>query len=1144
MRPFVGSFRFLAPSICGCLGVILAVAMGGESSAQGEVPATRAKAGAAQARRRPPAAQAKKVVPGRLIVKFKTRGADRLAISAQRLLEPPPPGEQPQAELAPYASLLELSRGSKLKGVRPVFAHRKGASPAEAAGAHDESVEAIRKRFPARSRRAPGGPPRPAPDLAGYYALEFDPSVDLAEVRRRYLQSSFVESVEFDTYAKIHHTPNDPLFASTGSWGQVEADLWGLKKMGMESAWDLAKGDGVVVAVVDTGLDYNHPDIAANVWTNPKEIAGNGVDDDGNGFVDDVRGWDFVNGDNDPMDDSGVGHGTHTSGTIAAVGDNGIGIVGVAPAAKIMAVKGISKGGSVEFSVVAPALLYAINNGADVINCSWGPGDTGAIPTAVEEVIRLGYSLGVVIVFAAGNDHGLVDQESPANMREVIAVTATRPDDSYADFSNWGTAIDVAAPGGSPDNGPGGPKPGDSILSLRASSVPDGSVIVGGRYLRLKGTSMACPHVAGLAALVLGKQPNFTNEDVRQAIRASADDVGAAGFDIHTGTGRVNAAKALAIALPPRLRIDSPFDGTGLLPSDGNVLITGAVTGDRLKHYQMFLSPLDDLSKRTAVGPQVARATEGVLQTWDVQAVKPGSYLLRVVATDLDGRKYEEAVRVCRQDAGIVELTQDAPQQYSVIASETQYVWVEQAPGTDQPYRLVALDAATGRRTLVATIPSDSVQLSAVAASGDRVAYSVHPFSATGPTKGATLFVHDLRSGKIDKAADFPETSYGVAALAIDGDLVAFGDPDTGEVTVYDIASRTTTKFATGETVSQFPGTMSIQGKRVAWTSDRNVFVGDVASGTVTRLTKNDTGNPFPELRWPRIWGDDVVWAEQVNDDLTLFHLNHHDLRGGVQRRFKDSSILPTDLSLDRGRVVWSDARNSNQDVYLFDLKAGTERALTSAISPQIGASLAGDRVAWIKDRAMATGPDISRLTGDVEALDLPHPPGPAAFADAVDLVDQVLAHWTLAPGGTGVAIRFRNLEAGFDGLRAGPSDARKSVTLRIPLRTKAKEAVAVRQVIRGTARLDPGTKATLLIQSPAGVTTVDLSRRVGHEFVAEVQGTIPAGSGYQATLILLLSDEHHRVGRDVRVVIESLDLELAPNAKNPKPSQHDGSGK
>src|SRR5262249_3984826 len=158
--------------------------------------------------------------------------------------------------------------------------------------------------------------------------------------------------------------PNDPYLGSSGSWGQPFADLWGLERIAASQAWDVTRGAGALVAVVDTGIDATHPDLAANVRTNAGEIPGNDVDDDGNGNVDDVHGWDFADGDADPSDD--YGHGTHVAGTIAAVGDNAAGIVGVAYESRVMAVRGLGSHGTGNTSDLALAILYAVENGADV----------------------------------------------------------------------------------------------------------------------------------------------------------------------------------------------------------------------------------------------------------------------------------------------------------------------------------------------------------------------------------------------------------------------------------------------------------------------------------------------------------------------------------------------------------------------------------------------------------------------------------------------------------------------------------------------------------------------------------------------------------------------------------------------------------
>src|SRR6185369_7783276 len=191
---------------------------------------------------------------------------------------------------------------------------------------------------------------------------------------------------------------NDPYFNSLGTWGQWYDDLWGVKKIGAPSAWDTTAGAGVVVAVVDTGIDFTHPDLAGNIFTNPKEIPGNGIDDDHNGYVDDYQGWNFVASNNSPIDDHG--HGTHVAGTIAASGNNGIGVIGVAWQAKVMPLKGLSSTGSGWDSDLAHAIIYAADNGADVISNSWG--GFGQSQTEADAV-AYAYSLGAVVVAAAGN---------------------------------------------------------------------------------------------------------------------------------------------------------------------------------------------------------------------------------------------------------------------------------------------------------------------------------------------------------------------------------------------------------------------------------------------------------------------------------------------------------------------------------------------------------------------------------------------------------------------------------------------------------------------------------------------------------------------------------------------------------------------
>ena len=311
--------------------------------------------------------------------------------------------------------------------------------------------------------------------------LKSDPEVEFAELEHTY---------------STKQIPNDPFLATSGAWGQPYADLWGLFAIGAPAAWDTAQGDGVVVAVVDTGVDYNHPDLAANIWTNVNEVDGNFFDDDGNGFVDDVRGWNFMFGNNDPIDHNG--HGTHVAGTIAALGDNGIGVIGVAWHSHIMAVKGLDDNGFGFDFTLAPAIMYAASNGADVINASWGGEGSSQ---AIEEAIQFATGLGTVFVAAAGNSSEDATNFFPANSPEAITVASAGPFGNFSFFSNFGPKIDVTAPG-------------EDILSLQAAGTFLGPQVIDG-YIRLNGTSMATPHVSGVAALALSQDPAYSTEQVR-----------------------------------------------------------------------------------------------------------------------------------------------------------------------------------------------------------------------------------------------------------------------------------------------------------------------------------------------------------------------------------------------------------------------------------------------------------------------------------------------------------------------------------------------------------------------------------------------------------------------------------------------------
>jgi thermitase len=340
------------------------------------------------------------------------------------------------------------------------------------------------------------------------------PTAEVSQVLAYLLSNENVKYVEPNWKFSIDAVPNDP------AW----VDQWGPAKVEADAAWDVQKGNkSVLVAVVDTGIYYMHPDLAANYVS---------------------LGYDWVNNDSDPLDDHG--HGTHCAGTIAAVTNNSVGISGIAQVG-VMAEKGLAYNGVGYEDDLANAIVHAADAGAKIISCSWGSSSDSQL---IHDAVQYATNAGALVIAAAGNS-GTSEKHYPAAYPEVIAVTATNERDKLAGFSSFGDWVDVAAPG-------------TSIYST----------YLWNSYVSLSGTSMACPHVAGVAALVWSEFPSMTNEQVRSQLLNTADDLGASGFDVYYGYGRVNARKAMAqsISLVGSRIINAPANSTYFLyinPSEG-----------------------------------------------------------------------------------------------------------------------------------------------------------------------------------------------------------------------------------------------------------------------------------------------------------------------------------------------------------------------------------------------------------------------------------------------------------------------------------------------------------------------------------------------------------------------------------------------
>ncbi|MBX7219897.1 MAG: S8 family serine peptidase [Blastocatellia bacterium] len=505
--------------------------------------------------------------------------------------------------------------------------------------------------FPIQAARTSSLPPARQVEtlavLASTYLVTVNPEASITELCTRINTSGRGLTAEPDwkayTFADL---PNDPFLSTQGTWKQPYQDMWGLKAINTPEAWNTTTGKNTVIAIVDTGIDYTHPDLTANLWKNPKEIPNNGVDDDGNGFVDDTMGWDFAgrsfedpnDSDADPRD--GVGHGTHVAGIAGAVGNNKLGVIGVAYQAKLMAVKVFPDESSfTPTSDIIAGIEYAAKNGADVINLSLGSNRS----QAMSDVINFADSRGCVVVASAGNSNTTTEGVTPAELSTVLTVGAIAPNLERSYFSNYGPKLDVVAPG-------------SDVLSCLASNsifaiTPQAqSKIVtaadGTKYLRLDGTSMASPHVSGVVALVRSKFPFYSNEQIRQVLKVGTEQYSidlTNRFTDQTGYGRINADLAVRQSergQPLIVRITSPLPYLQLFNTQ-KLSISGTVMGSDLVSYSLFVGEGASPKSWTQISTGTASAANRELGAWTLPAgVEDGVYTIRLAATNRSGNIY------------------------------------------------------------------------------------------------------------------------------------------------------------------------------------------------------------------------------------------------------------------------------------------------------------------------------------------------------------------------------------------------------------------------------------------------------------------------------------------------------------------------
>lgn len=440
-----------------------------------------------------------------------------------------------------------------------------------------------------------------------------------------------IEYAEPNYIYRTFQTPNDPRFP----------ELWNMVMVNAPQAWDIQTGDrAIVVGVIDTGVDLDHEDLAANMWKNAGESGGgkesNGVDDDGNGLIDDYQGWDFINNDNDPNDDND--HGTHVSGTLGAVGNNNIGVAGVNWIVSIMPLKFLGGDGSGTTDNAVEAIIYATKMGAKILSNSWGGGGRSQ---ALEDAIKFANDNGVLFMAAAGNEGRNTDQfpTYPAGyeLGNVIAVANSNSDDRLSGTSNFGrTSVDLAAPG-------------RQILSTVRND----------RYTKFSGTSMATPHVSGAAALVWAQYPGVSSSQVKIRLLGSVDRSSDYAGKVVTG-GRLNVFKALSTEPVIFTRqLDNTEDESGPYAVDADIVDDTSIASATLT-YQVSGQPAVT-NAMTPSGNDHYRAEIpgqplGSTITYFVKASDSDGHETRDANFTFEIKKKDDG-GICGDDEGAVELT-------------------------------------------------------------------------------------------------------------------------------------------------------------------------------------------------------------------------------------------------------------------------------------------------------------------------------------------------------------------------------------------------------------------------------------------------------------------------------------------------------
>lgn len=485
-----------------------------------------------------------------------------------------------------------------------------------------------------------------ASSLSNVYKFTVSEGSDILSVVKEYNEDINVEYAEPNYICYLNNIPNDPLFGqqwglhNTGqTGGVVDVDI------DAPEAWDIETGSSsVTIAVIDSGVDYMHPDLFDNIWLNDNEIPDNFIDDDGNGFVDDIRGWDFIRNTNDPKDD--FGHGTHCAGIVGAVGNNSVGVSGVCWNCKVMSVKVFSEYGSSSVGVLARGISYAAENGADVFSMSWSGSDSQLI----KDVLNHAYSKGIVLVASAGNYNSQIPY-APAKYDNVIAVAAIDKNNTKAVFSNYGNWVDVAGPGV------------DVFSTMPTYHVTLNDYGYTQDYSNMSGTSMSAPYVAGVVGLTLSKNLGMKQEEIKTLIQSAISPVESSSY---IGVGNINSYYCIQNNTVPVVNLEFLSDSIEI---ENIFEITGSASGDTFQEYKIYLGLGVYPKSWSSIDTSTIPVEDGVLTLLDTSSCEESLHTIKLQVEDIHGNKFQDRINVLiNNDKTIVHVDDDNDVDYNTIS--------------------------------------------------------------------------------------------------------------------------------------------------------------------------------------------------------------------------------------------------------------------------------------------------------------------------------------------------------------------------------------------------------------------------------------------------------------------------------------------